>query len=51
MQKMNKYFVKGLMIGTFLGFVLTSPHRHEWAKRLECKWKEMLRRAAKGEKT
>lgn len=44
---MNKYFIKGLMIGTLIGFVLTSPRREEWMKMLECKMRRLVKRAAK----
>ncbi len=44
---MNKYFIKGLMIGTFIGFVLTSPRREEWVKMLECKMKAITKRVLK----
>lgn len=45
MREMNKYFIKGLMIGTFIGFVLTSPRRDEWAQMLARKIKTLAKRA------
>ncbi|MRG46666.1 hypothetical protein GFS24_16200 [Chitinophaga sp. SYP-B3965] len=42
---MNKYFIKGLLTGTFIGFILTSPKRELWLKQLECKLKRFARKA------
>lgn len=40
---MNKYFIKGLLTGTFIGFVLTSPKREKWLALLENKLKRFAR--------
>lgn len=45
---MNKYFIKGLITGTLIGFVLTSPRRELWLKQLTCKMKAMAKRAVQG---
>lgn len=42
---MIRYFVKGLLTGTFIGFILTSPKRELWLKQLQCKLKRFAREA------
>lgn len=41
---MNKQFRKGLMLGMFIGFIISSPHRDEWLRKLQCKLNRFRRR-------
>lgn len=34
---MNRQFKKGFMLGMFIGFIITSPHREEWMRKLYCR--------------
>lgn len=47
---MNKYFIKGLLTGTFIGFILTSPKRELWLRQLQCKLKRIARKAITNQK-
>jgi hypothetical protein len=47
---MNKFFIRGLLTGTFIGFVLTSPKREKWLALLECKLKRFAREIINNQK-
>lgn len=41
---MKKHFMKGVMLGMFIGFVVSSPHRDEWMRKVQSKLNRFRRK-------
>ncbi|WP_168208648.1 hypothetical protein [Chitinophaga sp. XS-30] len=47
---MNRQFKKGFMLGMFIGFIITSPRRDEWLRKLHCRLTRFRRQIMNGKK-